>query len=553
MMLKYILLASSFCLFWSISQSLILSPVVSFVSDFIAFVNLLCLLLFISLFIRKATVSRLFLFLVALSFIPVIQWFFGVIFFKGDAFLAFAYLVATALAVFCGDNLSVNYRNKSLYFFALTFLCIGVINVFFAWTQMLSLEYLGSWIRNSTSSRAYGNIGQPNLFASVLMMSLLSVLYLFESRQCRRGLFWLMSLLILSGMVLAQSRTTIVVGLAVAVWYTLSCKQMSFRVKWFDIILLMIAYWLLQWGIGELLVSQGGALREISSTDNARWSLWQGMWQAVVDGPLWGYGWTQAGVAQVLVDAPFDSIAYSEHSHNLFLDLLVWNGPILGAGVISAIIFVACQRVKICKSIEQWIMLAIIGAIFIHSMLEYPIEYAFFLLPVGFLLGLGRDTSQREITLRLSKWFTLPLLSLFVVILVVVGRDYQTITDEYKQAVFENMGMRGVDVPENKIPQVVLLDQWAGLVGAMRVDPDELKTPEQIEWARQVSHRFAYISTLYFYIKVALATNNQQEVDRMLKVVDKIYGERGILLIKEGLTKQSDVSAILKKASLQSF
>jgi len=534
---KYSLVISSLLLFWGISQPVILSPSLSFISEFIVFTSLLFLLISSFLIVRTSNISFLCLFLVFLSAIPIAQWLLGIVFFRGDAFLVCAYLLGAAMAVFVGNNLS-QYRGKALLFFSLTFLYIGIVNAFFAWVQLLDLNFLGVWLREPSSLRVYGNIGQPNLFASIMMLSLLAMIYLFEKTQCHRSLFWLVSTLILSAIVLAQSRTTLVAGLFIIIWYALSYTRVEFRIRWFDVIVLVIIYLGLRWFVGELLVllfEEGTNLRAINTSASPRLSLWQGMVAAINDGPLWGYGWAQAGVAQVLADSPFKSIQYSQHSHNLLIDLMIWNGPILGLVIIAVFTYIAYKCVVQSVTIERWVATSMVGAVLVHSMLEFPIEYAYFLLPVGFLLGLCFGESCIIYRFRLPKWIPLSIICVFVGLLTIVWRDYKIISHEFKQAKFEQINIKGVVVPEKKMPEVFLLNHWSYLVGFMRTKPESVVTLEEIEWARKVSYRFAYISNLYFYIKVMHLNGNELEVERMMRVVDKIYGEKGIRLVNENL------------------
>ena len=71
---------------------------------------------------------------------------------------------------------------------------------------------------------------------------------------------------------------------------------------------------------------------------NSRDVIWQLVWDAVTRQPIWGYGWGQTIVATLNVapdHPPLTSI--TDHSHNLFLDLLLWNGLILGGAICLAL------------------------------------------------------------------------------------------------------------------------------------------------------------------------------------------------------------------------
>src|SRR5690606_32076970 len=81
--------------------------------------------------------------------------------------------------------------------------------------------------------------------------------------------------------------------------------------------------------------------------------------------------------------------AMHEHAHNIFIHLLAETG-IAGALLLLAGVW-AWLRGFQWRNItpEGWWLLALLAIIGIHSLLEYPLWYAYFLGPVALLLGVG--------------------------------------------------------------------------------------------------------------------------------------------------------------------
>jgi len=134
-----------------------------------------------------------------------------------------------------------------------------------------------------------------------------------------------------------------------------------------------------------LLLSTGASVRGAISME--RLELWLQLWQAAMSQPLWGYGWLQVSVAQVAVASGAPVGVMVEYSHNLLLDLILWNGLVVGCGIILVSILLGGRLLWVSSRMETLCCLLAVGVVMVHAMLEYPLAYAFFLLPVGLFLG----------------------------------------------------------------------------------------------------------------------------------------------------------------------
>lgn len=78
----------------------------------------------------------------------------------------------------------------------------------------------------------------------------------------------------------------------------------------------------------------------------------------------------------------------TDSSHNLFLDLLVWNGVPVGVLLALGVAAWCISRGMREQTVDSWFPLALIGSVMVHAMVEFPLSYAYFLLPVFFCAGI---------------------------------------------------------------------------------------------------------------------------------------------------------------------
>ena len=105
-----------------------------------------------------------------------------------------------------------------------------------------------------------------------------------------------------------------------------------------------------------------------------------------------------SGMVGIKPVAGADFLAHNERTnsaHNLILEMLVWNGVVLGTAIIAYALWWLYQLCKQRGSIESVVALAAVGCVLIHAMFEFPQNYAYFLLPMGFLLGLVQTESGK--------------------------------------------------------------------------------------------------------------------------------------------------------------
>lgn len=481
------------------------------------------------IFLRGVSVgvgaSSVFFLLCAL--IPLFQFVFGVIFFVGDALLAAFYLLAFSAVLVLGRGFSVSPLKRQAHsLLACCIIIAAVLSVWLALMQWLMLP--GSlWVADlNPGGRPFANLAQPNNLATLLCLGLASLLYLYETRRVGVWVGGALALFLLFAIALTQSRTPWVGAVGALLWWAWKGRELSLRLSLRAFVGWLVLYALLVLGLpyfAEALYLSPVELAEHALAAH-RWELWQQLGLALVQGPLWGYGWNQVSVAQVAVALDLPLTLMTEHSHNIVLDLLLWNGPLLGGLIIALLAAWLVRLGLLARSCESVFALLAVGFVLVHGLLEYPLEYAFFLLPVGFLLGMVEGEQQARTLFTLPRWMFAGCLLASLVVIVWVWREYRVIEEDYRQMRFETARI-GTLKSEHAAPDVVLLSQLREFIRFARTEATPNMSEEQLEWMRKVAHRYPYPPSMFRYALV-LGLNNQTALaEQELLRLRALHGE----------------------------
>lgn len=403
----------------------------------------------------------------------------------------------------------------------------AAISVWLALYQWF-LQPSNIWIADlPPNARPFANLSQPNQLATLLSMGLASVLFFYEKHLLNRISSSLLALLLLFGIALTQSRTPwlmTIFFICVWLWKFNSAHRRlprSWALAWvavfvgFIFILPYLAQWL-QLGETTSVAERAQAME--------RWDLYVQFYQAVLHGPLWGYGWQQVSTAQLAITPLFPVAIYTEYTHNILLDLLIWNGPILGTVIIVAVAYYLLRLAVLARSVENLFVLLAVGFFLVHSMLEYPHAYAYFLLPVGLLIGcLQADFPCK--TWRIPRWSVLVFLIGSVGLYAVIWQEYRLIEEDYRLMRFEKNRV-GTLKAEQPAPDVILLTQLQALTKHSRLPATTDMSAAELDELSRFAKRFTHPAAMFKYAQ-ALALNNQlEQAYQQLLLIQGLHGDR---------------------------
>lgn len=406
-----------------------------------------------------------------------------------------------------------------------------------------------------SGGRPFANLMQPNNLATLLCLGCAGTLYLYERYSLGSVVASLLAGFLFFGVALTLSRTPWVAIMVVSAFWAWKSLAFKFRLTlrallfWVGVYALFV---LLLPHISEWLFLSGEGLSQRAQALE-RLGIWGQLWFAVLQGPFWGYGWNQIGMAQVDVTLAYPLPIMTEHSHNIILDLLLWNGPVLGGGIVVFVaIWLFCLGVR-ARTVESLFSLIAAGFMLVHAMLEFPLEYAYFLLPLGVLLGSvqGEQCATHEI--KFPRLLLAALMSFLGGLFFWVWCEYRIVEVSTQLLRFENARVGNLKA-ERVAPDVVVLSQLRELIRYARTSPTEGMSSRDLEWMRRVSRRYPNPPSLFRYAQ-ALALNGHSEAARdQLLILRGLYGDHRykeriaeLQLMQEHHPVLADVMALLPR------
>ncbi|HEX6246175.1 MAG TPA: Wzy polymerase domain-containing protein, partial [Polyangiales bacterium] len=282
-------------------------------------------------------------------------------------------------------------------------LLAGLLSSLIALVQVFAPSWPdGNWIARATSAppRAGANLRQPNHLSSLLLWSLIALIGLRDSHALMRRPWWLAALVLLClSLVLTGSRTGVLGVLMLAAWGLVDRRlTQASRVALALLPLLYAALWFSMvsgsHALGHEVAAEGRAsLAGSGDISSSRFAIWSNTLALMANEPLLGVGFGEFNLAWTLTAFAARPTAFFDHTHNLPLQLLVEFGIPVGTLLIALLALALAQaalRAWRCTGevgVAKRAALMIVLMIGLHSMLEYPLWYAYFLLPAAFAWG----------------------------------------------------------------------------------------------------------------------------------------------------------------------
>jgi len=263
-------------------------------------------------------------------------------------------------------------------------------------------QAIGRIAMQRLSPAIYANLGQPNHLAHQLGVGLASLIYLAATRRVSAARSVLMATPMVFVWALTQSRSPWLYALGfvtVAVLHRQPGERDGQRRLVVGSLLLLPGIATAQAAAQLPFLQSAGhtmmpvdRLFDLASGWSPRIAVWKEAWKMFAGAPLLGVGFGQFAwhhFLQVSVAAPAVAPGFYDHAHNLLVHLLAELGFFAGAAVLIAAFAWIGGVLREPASPERWWVLAIAAVIGIHSMLEYPLWYAYFLGAAALLAGLA--------------------------------------------------------------------------------------------------------------------------------------------------------------------
>ncbi|WP_180013448.1 PglL family O-oligosaccharyltransferase [Acinetobacter sp. YH16031] len=471
--------------------------------------------------------------LLALAIIPLIQLLVGQVFFFSTAMMGTIYVFSFWMASVLGYNLSTGNYNREETFTNLSyvFLASGTVTGIIALCQWTNLDATLPGIVNiSGSQRPYANFAQPNNMATFLVMALMSCLYLYEKKKIQTKWLVACALAIVIGIALSQSRTAWVAASAIILYLAFYQYKGIIRLKWYYsslwfgfFVACIVAFPLLGQLAAQAIDADVVQSRDVvarATGDMSRLAIWQQMLAAIQAQPWFGYGWYQTSVAFVSISDTVQGPVWIRSAHNLIIDFLLWNGLVIGLPFLAYFGYLGYQMQRWVKTPESVIGILMIGTFLTHAMFEFPQHYAYFLLPVGFILGTVLAQNPNIKTVTLPAIAMKIIFGFGLLLLIVIYRDYDVAVPKLGQSI------RYEQQPEKITNQqpIYLLTEFNRRIDWIRLNPYSKASPEQIQAGEQMVLSYPTKFNLIKYAKLLAFNGYENEAKHQLqrlKVIQK--------------------------------
>ncbi|MBH1964856.1 MAG: O-antigen ligase C-terminal domain-containing protein [Comamonadaceae bacterium] len=358
---------------------------------------------------------------------------------------------------------------------AWSWLAAALLSGLIALLQYFDLELpLYPVVNIAEPGRAFGNLRQPNQLATLLIIGLLALRWLLQNqRLAALNASWMAALLLVA-LAATASRVGLVelaaLGVVVLWW---SRHVAGGRKRFLVAIAILAVFVLAAMALPALIQNTEGVagrdvlerLRNAESTCGSRLILWNNVLHLIGQKPWFGWGWGELDYAHyiTLYDGPrFCHIL--DNAHNLPLHLAVELGvpaALLACALVAWLVW--CSKPWSESDPTRQLAWGVLGAIAIHSMVEYPLWYGPFQIAVALCIWLLWKPKQTAALSGPTKWRQWAATAMMVAV-VYAAWDYHRISQLFLP--FEE---RAAAYQDNTLGQAHRSWLFSGVVGFAEV------------------------------------------------------------------------------------
>ncbi|MEO8299570.1 MAG: Wzy polymerase domain-containing protein, partial [Burkholderiales bacterium] len=300
----------------------------------------------------------------------------------------------------------------------------GLLSTLVAGLQVFAPEFTGNALvaYPTIAGRAVGNMRQPNQLSTLLLWAMGAAVWVGlqargreEADGAKKGMArWHLTaglLALLTVGVLWTSSRTGMVGMALLALWGLLDRRLPAPLRWVMVLGLPLLYALGWWGMEQWSASTGQFFYgddQVKKTlhgdpSSSRGRIWANTLALIAQHPWVGVGPGAYNFVWSLTPFAGRPVAFFDHSHNLPMQLAVESGLPFAIAVVLGLCWAFWRSRAGLWQADQarpagvraaWFMLAVVG---VHSLLEYPLWYAYFLLPAAMLAGWACSGAPSEV------------------------------------------------------------------------------------------------------------------------------------------------------------
>lgn len=468
------------------------------------------------------------------ALLPVAQFVGGEFVFRGDAALGLLYAAGAMLGVHGGCLWASQSGRDTALRWLWTMTLSGAIAAFaIALSQWLHIAPGGWWAMELIASRPFGNFGQPNQFALLMVWGIVAAAALFEMRRIEhRAVLALVVAMLGLGIAISQSRSALVAIVLVAALWFVTRGRTATRLRRRDVAVAVALGVMLHFGLPWIEDRLYLSATEVRATFEAgpREAIWRHFIAAIGERPWLGYGFGQGVMALSEVATQVAPSRNTIYAHNVLLDLATWYGVPVAIGLSLA--FAAWLLGWLRRSgnaaldAQRHLAFAAWLAFMVQSLLEYPFAYAYFLLPAALLAGavgpLPEGVDERGSPgVRAARW-VMGFAAVVFALLATLAWEYLQLEDDFRANRFERY--RFTNRPEHTpLEHPLVLDQLAALNASAHFEIRRGMPPEQIEQLHTLARRFHLLPTRIDYAKALALNGRAADAEHELAIIRGVH------------------------------
>ena len=466
--------------------------------------------------------------------IPWIQYFTGTVPFVSQAWMSSSYLYGLLLALLFAARWEREFPLQLMdaLFGAIAIAAILSVGLALSfWLEVMEATMDNLWTMGYYGGRHYANVGQPNLLATLLLWGVFSIFWAYIRRTIGPMVAIGSIVFLILGLALTKSRMAYLAGFValLAIWFyrdIWSNRRLPWTATAATVFLLLAPYLLSSIDSYVNMDAQSDSYIRAVQKDELRLRAWNLFSYAALIKPWFGYGWKEVVQAQMEVARSFPSLGgMFGHSHNIVLDLILWTGIPLGIGVVAYLgywFWSTAKRISTQEEVVIYLTLLVLG---VHSMLEYPHQYLYFLVPAGMFMGVLNTRVRTDIVFSSAKWVYVLMWMTGVLISGLLIRDYFNIQTSFTILRFQRAGLPYIETNAPKIPEVRLLTQFREWFEMVERPLSTEMSESELAQQEKVTRAYPSPGALY-QLALSYAKNGQpQKAQNWLALICKLSDE----------------------------
>ena len=474
-----------------------------------------------------------------------VQWASGLITYSGDALVSSLFLTGVGFAWWLGARtVFVSDEGERMLVLAAILMVVAAC----ASSGMAGLQWLSHekdmwfFIAERGTNRPYANLAQPNLLATLLVMGFVFAYLLYLRRHLQTWQLSAIAAWLSFGLIMTESRAGLLSSFCLGIFFLIRVRP-AWRVGGWRV----IAMW---WGLLLIFIGLWRSLNEflglppirhsVIAVDDERLAIWKQVIAGIAEAPWFGYGWRQTGTAQRAGVELVPGNLPTDYAHNIALDVLAWAGLPLGILLLLLGVWWVLRTIRDLKNSTEFLLFSATIPFLVHSMVEFPFTYAFFLFPISWIFGflharqMPRQFRAMSAENRFEKLLPIVGLLSFAILCGLVTEEYLAAEEDFRIMRFEmrKVGARPVDY---QAPRLMLLTQLDDLLKIGRLNPIRGMSQIEIERLRKanLSRHWGALDVKYM---VALGINGQPaEATKQLREIRALYGPEFYRLVSSEL------------------